>query len=45
MNYLKELYGKTVLNNMDSDEITKDNEIELEYYPIKSVTEDKPYGI
>ena len=45
MNYLKELYGKTVLNNMDSDEITKDNEIELEYYQIKSVTEDKPYGI
>ncbi len=45
MNYLKELYGKIVLNNMDSDEITKDNEIELEYYQIKSVTKDKPYGI
>ena len=45
MSYLKEFYGKTILNNMDSDEITKDNEIELEYYQIKSVTEDKPYGI
>ena len=35
MSYLKTLYGKTILNDMDSDELTKDNEIELEYYQIK----------
>lgn len=45
MCYLKKLYGKTILNNMDSDELTKDNEIELEYYQIKNVIENKPYGI
>ena len=45
MNYLKKFYGKTVLENIDFDESTKDSEIELEYYQIKNVREDKPYGI
>ena len=45
MSYLKTLYGKTILNDMDSDELTKDNEIELEYYQIKNKAKNKPYGV
>ena len=45
MNYLKKFYGKTVLDNSDSDEIRKDFKIELEYYQIEDETFNKPYGI
>ena len=45
MSYLKTLYGKTILNDMDSDELTKDNEIELEYYQIRNTAKNKPYGV
>ena len=45
MNYLKKLYGKTVIDGSDSEELTKDNKIELEYYQIKNETSSKPYGI
>ena len=43
MSYLKTLYGKTILNDMDSDELTKDNEIELEYYQIKNTAKNKNF--
>ena len=49
MMYYKKLYGTTVINNKDSEEIVEDSEIELEYYGIKNAItffEDmKPYGI
>ena len=45
MNYLKKLYGKTVIDGSDSEELLKDHTIELEYYQIKNETSRKPYGI
>lgn len=45
MSYLGELYGKTVIDNSDSDELAKDYKVELEYYQIKKETGSKPYGI
>lgn len=49
MEYLKKLYGKTVINSSDSEELNEEPDIELEYYETKNglvVLEDtKPYGI
>lgn len=45
MNYLKKLYGRTVIDSSDSEELIEDNKIELEYYQIKNETSSKPYGI
>ena len=45
MKYTKELYGKTSIDSLDSEELDKDYKIELEYYQIKDETADKPYGI
>lgn len=45
MNYLKKFYGRTVIDDSDSEELPKDHKIELEYYQIKSEESNKPYGI
>lgn len=45
MKYLKKLYGKTVIDNSDSEELPRNEKIELEYYQISSKTSNKPYGI
>ena len=45
MKCVKELYGKTIIDSSDSDEISKDCQIELEYYHIENVTSSKPYGV
>lgn len=45
MSYLKRLYGKTVIDSSDSDELAKDYKMELEYYQIEKETDSKPYGI
>ncbi len=45
MSYLGKLYGKTVIDNSDSDELANDYKVELEYYQIKKETGSKPYGI
>lgn len=46
MNYLKKFYGKTVIDNSDSEEVARGHKIELEYYQIKSGTcSSKPYGV
>ena len=45
MKYLKKLYGKTVIDSSNNEEMDKSHKIELEYYQIKSNTEGKPYGI
>ena len=43
MNYLKKFYGKTMLDNSDSEDII--NYCELEYYQIENELSEKPYGI
>lgn len=45
MSYLDKLYGKTVIDSSDSDELAKDYKMELEYYQIEKETNSKPYGI
>lgn len=45
MKYLKKLYGKTVIDSSDSEELLVNHKIELEYYQIKNKTPSKPYGI
>lgn len=45
MKYLKKLYGKTMIDDSDLEEVCGDNSIELEYYQIESKTSSKPYGI
>lgn len=45
MKYLKKLYGKTVIDSSDSEELLVNHKIELEYYQIKNETPSKPYGI
>lgn len=49
MKYLKKLYGKTVIDSSDSEEMEGDRKIELEYYETKKnilfFKSNKPYGI
>ena len=42
MKCLKKLYGKAVIDSSDSEEIQKEDKIELEYYQIKN---ERSYGI
>jgi len=45
MKYLKKLYGKTVIDSSDSNELKKTDKIEVEYYQVRNITSSKPYGI
>lgn len=49
MTYLKKLYGTTIIDSSDSEEIKGDHKIELEYYETKGnivfLEDSKPYGI
>lgn len=45
MEYLRKLYGKATIDSFDSEELSKDSQIELEYYQIRGEITDKPYGV
>lgn len=49
MKYRRKLYGTTIIDSSDSEEIKGDHKIELEYYETKSnivfLEDSKPYGI
>lgn len=45
MKYLKKLYGKTVIDSFDSEELADGYKIQLEYYQLENNTSSKPYGI
>lgn len=45
MKCLRKLYGKTIIDSSDSDELSKDYKVELEYYQIEDETNIRPYGI
>ena len=42
---MKKLYGKTLIDSSDSNELKKDFRIELEYYLVEQNTERRPFGI
>lgn len=45
MECFKKLYGKTIIDRADSDELQDEEKIELEYYQLENSTSNKPYGI
>lgn len=45
MKNLRKLYGRTIIDSSDSEELCKDYKVELEYYQVEDKTNSKPYGI
>lgn len=45
MNSIGKLYGKTSINNSDSEDLGENYQVELEYYKMEESTKQRPYGI
>jgi len=45
MSSIGKLYGKTIINNSDSEDLGENYQVELEYYKMEESTKQRPYGI
>lgn len=45
MNNVGKLYGKTIINNSDSEDLRENYKVELEYYKMEESSAQRPYGI
>jgi len=45
MSSIGKLYGKTIINNSDSEDLRENYQVELEYYKMEESSAQRPYGI
>lgn len=45
MKSTRKLYGKTIIDNSDSEDLGENYKVELEYYQLEESSSKRPYGI